>query len=293
VVAHVLESSVIGLELYFDHRQYLAWFGPAFAIVWGVLHVPVRYQTIARFGLVVYVLFLGLMMRQTAELWGHPDTSARIWFDRSPGSARAAEFLVKEYLARNQSDQALLVIEKQIQNCPDCLSSIAQAVQISCVLGDKPILERNLAAFFERAPHVAQTFSTGSTLLSIHDHIQKGQCKLIDFATLQKMNEVLLARSQYMYDTKRQELLLNLYRIAVEQGNLFKAASIMPEMYTALPRPELGPQIVRNMLELGLTHEAESFSKEHICSPHHRGGFWLRDEWKNACVQANTMLEQK
>lgn len=293
LVAHLLESSVIGLELYFDHRQYLAWFGPAFALVWGALHLPARYQTLARISLLAYVVFLGLMLRQTAELWGHPDTSARIWFERAPGSARAAEFLIKEYLAHSQGDQALLVLEKQIQTCPECLSSIAQAVQISCVLDKKEVLERNLVAFFERAPKVAQTFSTGSTLVSIHNHIQKGQCKLIDYPTLQRMNELLLARSQPMYNTKRQELLLNLYRIAVEQNELTKAATLMPEMYAALPRPELGPQILRNMLELGMTQEAHTFATDQVCASTNWSGLWLHDEWVKACTQAQAMLEKQ
>lgn len=292
VVAHLLESSVIGLELYFEHRQYPAWFGPAFAIVWTALHVPRRYQMLARIGLVIYALFLGLVMRQTAEVWGNPETSARIWFERSPGSARAAEFLARDALARHQGDQALEILEQQIQACPECLSSIAQAVQISCVLGREDVFARQKAAFFEQAPKVAMTFSTGGTLLSIHDHISKGQCTLMDFEELQRMNELMLARTQTMFDTKRQELLLNLYRIAVERGDLERAATLMPQMFQALPRPELAVNIVRNLLELGHYEQASDFVSTQVCHPSVKDGFWLRGEWSRACAQTRNMLRQ-
>ena len=292
VVAHLLESSVVGLELYFDHRQYLAWFGPAFAIVWSALHSPARHQILIRIGLVAYVLFLGLMMRQTAELWGSPDTSARIWFERSPGSARAAEFLAKEYLARNQGGQALVVLEQQIKACPECLSSIAQAVQISCVLGMEDVFTRQKAAFFEQAPKVEMTFSTGGTLLSIHDHITKGQCKLMNLDELQRMNESMLTRKQTMFDTKRQELLLNLYRIAVEQGDLDRAPSLMLEMFQALPRADLAISIVHNLLELGLYEKANDFVSTQVCHSSAKDGFWLRGEWSQACARTRNMLRQ-
>ncbi|MEW5838431.1 MAG: hypothetical protein AB1717_06330 [Pseudomonadota bacterium] len=292
LVAHMLESSVIGLELYFDHRQYLAWFGPVFALTWGLLHVPAPYQRVARITLLIYIAFLGLMMRQTAELWGHPVTSAHIWFDRNPGSARAAEFLAKEYLALNRGSEALGVLEQQIKACPECLSSIAQSVQISCVLGDKEHFERSLNAFFEQAPKVAQTFSTSSTLLSLHNHIQKGQCTLLDYATLGRMNQALLERTQPTHDEKRQELLLNLYRIAVERRDISLAAKLMLEVYAALPRADLSLSIVRNLLQIGSVEQAQSFVDEQICNNHPKESFWSHGEWGQTCLQAKRMLEQ-
>jgi len=88
LAGHLLESSVVPLELYFEHRNYL----PALLLFWplarGVL--ALRRSPAIRTSIAVGLLaFLALTTYQRAAIWGHPEQLAKLSAARDPGSSRA------------------------------------------------------------------------------------------------------------------------------------------------------------------------------------------------------------
>lgn len=85
---HLLESTVIPLELYFEHRNYL----PALLLFWPVSRALFRLRSRmqVRVGAAVLLLaVLAVTSFQRSEIWGQPDTLARLWARQNPNSARA------------------------------------------------------------------------------------------------------------------------------------------------------------------------------------------------------------
>lgn len=88
LAGHLVESSVIMLELYFEHRNYL----PALLLFWPLawwVSAPGRFQ---RWLLVGAIGYAGLMLLTTAaqaRLWGDPLSLALVWAEQNPDSARA------------------------------------------------------------------------------------------------------------------------------------------------------------------------------------------------------------
>lgn len=69
LVAHLLESSVIALELYFEHRNYL----PAALLGWPVAHFLLRPGAYRRYRLIFAALFVSVLLllsHQRASVWG-------------------------------------------------------------------------------------------------------------------------------------------------------------------------------------------------------------------------------
>jgi hypothetical protein len=84
----LLESTVIPLELFFEHRNYL----PAMLLFWplarGVCSWPIPGWRRAAVAMALLALF-AVTTHQRAQLWGQPEQLAVLWAKQNPGSSRA------------------------------------------------------------------------------------------------------------------------------------------------------------------------------------------------------------
>jgi hypothetical protein len=100
LAGHVIESTVLALELYFEHRNYLPVIGPVFALCYGVLSLKGRFNRIARAGLLAYILINAAVLYGVTSLWGKPLLAAAYWHERDPVSVRAATTLATRQLSQ-------------------------------------------------------------------------------------------------------------------------------------------------------------------------------------------------
>lgn len=85
---HVLESTTIALELYFEHRNYL----PAMLLFWPLGRALMRWDAKPLAHVAVGVALLavvGAITWQRADLWGSPDEMTRLWARQNEASSRA------------------------------------------------------------------------------------------------------------------------------------------------------------------------------------------------------------
>lgn len=88
LAGHIMESSVVMLELYFEHRNYL----PATLLFWPLawwVTMPGRFQYWLLRGVIGYAALMLLTTAAQARLWGDPLTQALVWAEQHPGSPRA------------------------------------------------------------------------------------------------------------------------------------------------------------------------------------------------------------
>jgi protein O-mannosyl-transferase len=93
LVAHVVESTYLGLELYFAHRNYVPAFGLFFSLVYFALTISPRHSLIASTGLIAYALLFGLSLAQVTGNWNDKEVNAELWLDYNPYSVRGSQFL--------------------------------------------------------------------------------------------------------------------------------------------------------------------------------------------------------
>ncbi|MCI4567736.1 tetratricopeptide repeat protein [Lysobacter sp. CFH 32150] len=85
---HLLESSAIPLELYYEHRNYL----PALLLFWPLARALCAWRApvVARTTIAIALLaLLATTTHQRAQLWGKPDQQAALWAYDHPESSRA------------------------------------------------------------------------------------------------------------------------------------------------------------------------------------------------------------
>lgn len=102
---HLLESSVIPLELYYEHRNYL----PAMLMFWPLaLWLTGSGQIVAvrRFLAIILPLMLAGMTFLSADLWGNAQEQALVWAEKNPESPRAQAYAAAAERARGRPDLA-------------------------------------------------------------------------------------------------------------------------------------------------------------------------------------------
>jgi hypothetical protein len=104
-VGQLLESTVVSLELYFEHRNYL----PAMLLFWPIARglSSWRVSRFLRIGCAgILLALLALTTYQRAELWGKPDQLAALWAKQSPKSSRAQSTLAMFEMSAGHPDVA-------------------------------------------------------------------------------------------------------------------------------------------------------------------------------------------
>jgi hypothetical protein len=85
---HLLESSAIPLELYFEHRNYL----PALLLFWPLARALCAWKIPATIRIATASIMIALLAFTThsrVELWGQPKLLAALWARQNPDSSRA------------------------------------------------------------------------------------------------------------------------------------------------------------------------------------------------------------
>ena len=171
-VAHLVESTVIPLELYFEHRNYLAVVGPLFALVVAFWNWAERSNASGRpawrwLSLILgaYAIILSAVLWQTTSLFGQPPVAAQMWYEQHPRSIRAAQFFAQNLVNFNNVSSALRVLDATAQARPNSGTLSLQGLQLACVLNHPHTdLQKRLDLVLREIPLAPQRFSIIETL---------------------------------------------------------------------------------------------------------------------------------
>jgi len=110
---HLLEASVLPLELYFEHRNYLPMLGIILLMSYLLLHVVRRYK----YSLLVVPFIMSVLIFQThylANVWSDEGKLYRQWANNHPQSARAYLALAQYELSVNRDVLASISLLRHI-----------------------------------------------------------------------------------------------------------------------------------------------------------------------------------
>lgn len=132
LAAHLLESSVVALELYFEHRNYL----PAMLLGWPVAHGLLRpgpYPR-ARVALAATVVaMLLLLANQRAIVWGNPAVFTAVSAEHREDSIRSQVTALHLELRQGRGKAAVSGIHELLRNSPDSVLIALNAITIECM----------------------------------------------------------------------------------------------------------------------------------------------------------------
>ncbi|MBD9676856.1 hypothetical protein IB274_09125 [Pseudomonas sp. PDM18] len=292
LAAHLLESTVVGLELYFEHRNYVALFGPCLAIVWGVSGLADRYRKIALGVVAAYCVGMLAILCQVTSLWSKPLDAALVWFDTARGSSRAAEHLALMFLGKGKVYEAGRVMEMQTERCPDCVGSAVQAMLLSCIEGRDADVRRH----YEQALSLAARPDLGSApsaLTSMFKQIESGQCKALGLDDLQHLLAAMAsAQEKGGANGYLLHLYSNLQRLAVERGDDQTAMLYLQKVWAIKNDPGVAEVLLGYWVRQQKFDEARQFVGTEMCRNLPRNP-WLADARRERCAAAMKYVERE
>ena len=117
--SHLIESTVIGLELYFEHRNYAASVFLFLPIIMGLLWLAEKKSVfIAATTLCAMLTLLALLTWQRATLWSNSEALQNYWAVTSPLSPRAQNHLAMQMFQSNQPEKGFQLLEQASERLP-------------------------------------------------------------------------------------------------------------------------------------------------------------------------------
>lgn len=169
LAGHLIESTTIGLELYFEHRNYLPAAFLFLPVAAGMLALRHRLRPLV-WGLVLVapLLILSVLTHQRATLWGDTPALLSVWAHASPDSARAQNSIAQSLYDQGDQIGALTHLHQASERLPDsALLSIRLLIhQVDAGIATHRDFERaqTLAA---SQPFDAQTMAALNLLVTV------------------------------------------------------------------------------------------------------------------------------
>lgn len=117
---HLIESTVIGLELYFEHRNYSPAQFMFLPLAMGIDWLGRRYRP--RVAIAVFTLLIAMlagMTWQRSTLWADNDKLQAYWATSDPQSARGRNYLINHLMNEWMYAQALTLAEDSVKELPN------------------------------------------------------------------------------------------------------------------------------------------------------------------------------
>lgn len=217
---HLLESTAIPLELYFEHRNYLPMLGPLFVVVFYALTITTRLKQITRSAVIVSALLLTALTASNSWAWASLDRMLWIWNNEHPASVRSNHQLAGLAAAKGDFETAKKIVERQLQSTPKSLSLQLMALRLECTLQE---FEKNsLEHFIVHIPsgHV-DNGAVASHAGILAEQALNQSCSNLSVQAASNLMGALLLHSVFNQETRAKRINQIGYNIASHRAGIF------------------------------------------------------------------------
>lgn len=210
LTAHLLESTVLPLEIVFEHRNYQASAGVWLAVVasvpalWASLRRPLMRRLVAGAG-VMYLVLLCVVTVQVSSLWGRPFEMALWNVQQQPDSRRARIELLGSLLGYGFNAEATKAAMDAAERWPDNPSFHLSLLRAACQATAIDVPPVDAMASRVRATRM-QVLTTVYLLDSVTEQLELGRCPRVAPGVIEPL--VAAAFENPMLAPQRQNLLL-------------------------------------------------------------------------------------
>jgi tetratricopeptide (TPR) repeat protein len=220
LTGHIIESSVLPLELYFEHRNYLPVVGPVYALSAALISGRARVRRAALVAVPLYVLVSAYFLYIFASLSGEPSPASRYWAIKYPDSVRAVSTMATYQLAEEGPISALSTIDQFAIERPQFGYLRIQELNLRCMYFPDQNHEPVLEELRRELPNVEFTYTAGTMLSQLFSTVGATDCAGVGFDTVVELAEKLLHNPRYALDPEYNQFHHKLMAgIARQQGN--------------------------------------------------------------------------
>ena len=197
VAGHLLESTTLPLELYFEHRNYIPIMGPVFALSYSLLSITGQYRNVARIAVAGYMLVNAAILLSVTSLWGKPLEAAGYWSFNSPNSVRAAAHLASRQMTEIAGPVGLITLQEFTARHPEHAYLRLHELAVSCRLDSERDYTTVIADLEKSLPSIKFNMSVSTMLDNLMLAISETGCTTVDRATGKRLAEAVASNPVY------------------------------------------------------------------------------------------------
>ncbi len=253
---HLLESTIINLELYFEHRNYL----PSIGLLGGVIgSIWLSDKSWPKYATYAYAAIIAILLWQLNTLWGDPVRSVHTWAKMHPTSPRAVQNLPTFYQRLGKYETAAKLVLNNYRNDPLNGGFAAYILASKCFAKDPEYLNREISLINIKAKQLHFSRSTIETIGRMITLMQNGNCSNVKASQLILFLNGLIENPKYKSNEQQHDALLALSRIYDIQGNKAKSLELKIKGFEHKPSLETANKIVSDYLSQGQENKAKQF----------------------------------
>lgn len=272
--AHSLEAGPISLELYFEHRNYLALLGPL-VLICSLL--PLLSDKLRRLLPLLLVLFIGMegfLTWQAAIPWGNENRLMQTTLVEHPDSLRAQQYVVNQHIIHNNYSDALVVQEGLAVKFPEHTSTRLSILNLRCIL--KTLSVDQISAtqqFVENSAYDRQVIGFFGPLFA---NATAGNCGTLGLSEFHGLLDALL-RNPTMTKSAALRGAVHYHKgfVFKSAGNLTPAIEQLNLSYAAKPEIDIRLRQIVWLLEAGNAGEAQRYIS--LAQQHGKTHAWSAD----------------
>jgi hypothetical protein len=198
LAGHLIESTVVGLELYFEHRNYMPIIGPLFGLCsYLFLHPSPHRRRVAGVLVPLLAIVSAWYVYSFATLSGDPSLAARYWANAYPGSPRAVLNMATYRLREEGPESALQSIDSFVAAYPEHAYVRIPELNLLCQFVPEQDHRRVIEDLELKLPTVAYTDLTTWSLRELLQTAEKTTCNGVDSATVASLAKSLRRNPRY------------------------------------------------------------------------------------------------
>ncbi|MES9902838.1 MAG: hypothetical protein ABW168_09155, partial [Sedimenticola sp.] len=251
---HALESSALPLELYFEHRNYLAAIGPLAAI--AVMTETVRSRLAKTIPLLALALLLASLWSVTS-LWGNPMLAGEMWHRAHPASTRATHFIAQQYILSNDQATARELILNAASANPRASDLALQSIQLQCGFESEEKIRALYNDVLSRAQTLHASYAAHWTIHKLVTLVEEKSCPGMSRQMLMGLIGALLKNSRMtrsgLIQHHLHHALANLY---LRSGDHARAIRHLDKAFTSKPTADTAILIAGTLAASGFIDTA-------------------------------------
>jgi len=259
LAGHLIESTVVPLELYFEHRNYMPIIGPLFALSSVLFLHPAR-RRITGVLVPVFAIVNAWFLYSFSSLSGDPSFAARYWAATYPESPRAVSRMARFQLLEEGPLRALQTIDSFVMAHPEYTPMRISQLNILCQLAPDQDHRQVIEQLERELPKVDFTFTAAKMLYELYSTASGSTCKGVNTGTVVSLAMTLRDNPRYtnepLYNRAYQKMLA---AVARQQGDYDALIDHLQQAITHWPSPDLNEMMVMAMGRAGKFDAARDF----------------------------------
>jgi len=287
---HALESSIIPVEPYFEHRNYLPALGVALSLA-CLTQAGKDYRRLVTVGAAGMILVNAFAAFQYASIWGQRDWSPQFWHAQRPESARALLNLATHLAEQRQWNMVYRLVDKGRRRDPANMSLVLTAFYLNCMTGSgRP--ESGYLGELLQAAH-AGPFSIQSLKPLNHavDLVTNNRCPNLASGDILAMLDALERNPHYrVHADTRSDLLILRAKVEFQRGHIAQAAALLRDAIGQTYRIDMALLAARMYAQAGKQQEAEQLMRQ--AREKLPGNVWIRAAWSREIASTQAVIDK-